>query len=68
MGRMTPVEIAAAKAKLDELIDGTEIQTAGWIPGKDWSGTPFQPIYEKAARWPLCIVGTQIHGRHRRQG
>ena len=39
---MTPVEIAAAKAKLDELIDGTEIQTAGWIPGKDWSGTPFQ--------------------------
>ena len=18
--------------------------------------------------WPLCIVGTQIHGRHRRQG
>ena len=33
------------------MIEGTEIQTAGWMPGKDWTGTPFQPIYEKAARY-----------------
>jgi len=51
MSRLTAEEISAAKARLDGLIDGTEIQTAGWMPGKDWTGTPFQPIYEKAARY-----------------
>lgn len=51
MKRMTTAEISASKARLDELIDGTETQTAGWMPGKDWTGTPFQPIYDKAARY-----------------
>ena len=51
MSRLTADEISAAKARLDDLIDGNEIQTAGWIPGKDWTDTPFQPIYEKAARY-----------------
>jgi hypothetical protein len=50
MSRMLLAEIAAIKERLSEMIDGTEIQTAGWMPGKDWTGTPFQPIYEKAAR------------------
>ena len=50
MSQMTAGEITAAKARLDEMIEGTEIQTAGWMPGKDWTDTPFQPIYEKAAR------------------
>jgi hypothetical protein len=26
------------------------IATAGWLPGSDWTGTPFEPIYTKAAR------------------
>src|SRR3546814_5952130 len=30
-------------------------------------GLPRRLIFWKA-RWPLCIVGTRIHGRHRRQG
>ena len=51
MGRLSADEIASAKARLNEMIDGTEIQTAGWMPGGDWTGTPFQPIYEKAARF-----------------
>jgi hypothetical protein len=50
MSRMTATEIDTIKAALNEMIDGTEIQTAGWMPGNDWRGTPFQPIYEKAAR------------------
>jgi hypothetical protein len=50
MSRMIATEIDAIKAALNEMIDGTEIQTAGWIPGNDWRGAPFQPIYEKAAR------------------
>jgi hypothetical protein len=50
MSRMTPDEISAIKIALNEMIDGDEIHTAGWMPGSDWRGTPFQVIYEKAAR------------------
>jgi hypothetical protein len=49
MSAMMPSEIAAIKATLNEMIDGTEIQTAGWMPGSDWTGTVFEPIYFKAA-------------------
>lgn len=34
--------------ELFERIDGSEIETSSWIPGSDWTGTVFQPIYEKA--------------------
>ena len=39
-------------ARVNELIDesGGEVATAGWLPGSDWTGTPFAPIYTKAAR------------------
>ena len=50
MERMTADDIAGIKRRLNEMIDGTEIKTAGWMPGKDWSDTPFHPIWEKAAR------------------
>jgi hypothetical protein len=50
MSRMTPSEIDAIKRELDDKIEDTEIQTAGWMPGADWIGTPFEAIYEKAAR------------------
>jgi hypothetical protein len=38
-------------ARIDELIDesGGEVATAGWLPGSDWTGTPFEPIYTRAA-------------------
>jgi hypothetical protein len=38
--------------RINDLIDGAggEIATAGWLPGSDWTGTPFWPIYERAAR------------------
>ncbi|UFN51580.1 hypothetical protein LPC08_25285 (plasmid) [Roseomonas sp. OT10] len=47
---MTPTEVTAVKAALNAEISGTRIQTAGWMPGSDWRGTPYQAIYEKAAR------------------
>lgn len=50
LSRLTQHEIASIRAALNSKIHGTEIQTAGWMPGSDWNGTPFQPIYEKAAR------------------
>jgi hypothetical protein len=50
MARLSQEDIRSIKAALNAKIDGTEIQTAGWMPGSNWEGTPFQPIYEKAAR------------------
>jgi len=47
--RLTPAELDAMKAELNTMIDADEIHTAGWMPGSDWSSTPFQPLYEKAA-------------------
>jgi hypothetical protein len=50
MSRLTPEETQDIKAEINAMIDGDEIHTAGWMPGDDWRGTPFQAIYEKAAR------------------
>jgi hypothetical protein len=50
MSRMSSDEIAAIKSALNEMIDGDEIHTTSWMPGADWSESPFQAIYEKAAR------------------
>lgn len=50
--RLSEAEFEAMVARVDELINesGAEIATAGWLPGSDWTGTPFEPIYAKAAR------------------
>lgn len=50
--RLTPTEFDAMVVRINELIDetGGEIATAGWLPGNDWTGTPFEPIYIKAAQ------------------
>lgn len=36
----------ALNAKLDQ----SEINTAGWIPGHDWTGTVYEPIYEACGK------------------
>lgn len=33
---------------LDARVEGDEILTSSWIPGADWTGTVFQPIYDRA--------------------
>jgi hypothetical protein len=49
--RLSDREFESMVSRINELIDeaGAEIATAGWLPGSDWRGTPFQPIYDKAA-------------------
>ena len=47
--RLSAAELKEARQALNAKIDGDEIHTAGWMPGADWTGTPFQPIYSKAA-------------------
>ncbi len=46
--RLTAREMKDITDELDRLIDGSEIQTSSWMPGSDWSGTVFLPIWEKA--------------------
>ena len=46
--RLPDNDYHAILAELTQRIDGTEIQTSSWMPGKDWSGTVFDPIYSKA--------------------
>ena len=49
MSRLSKAEITAMKDELNRKIDAGDIHTAGWMPGSDWRGTPFQPLYEKGA-------------------
>jgi hypothetical protein len=39
-------DLGPIEAKLNSMIDGDRIHTAGWMPGSDWAGTPFQRIFE----------------------
>lgn len=32
-------------AELDGRFEGKEVDTSSWIPGADWTGTPWDPIY-----------------------
>ncbi len=43
--RISDSDYEAIVNYLDSLIEGTEVLTSSWIPGSDWTGTPFEPIY-----------------------
>ncbi|WP_234052513.1 hypothetical protein [Xanthobacter sp. NM-59] len=49
VSRLAPEELQAIRAALDTRIAGSRIETSSWIPGADWRGTAYQPIYERAA-------------------
>ncbi len=50
--RLSDEEFQSMVDRINQLVDeaGAEIATAGWLPGSDWTGTPFEPIYTKGAR------------------
>lgn len=48
--RLDKRELDAIRGALDQQIAGSEIHTAGWMPGSDWRGTPYQALYEKGAK------------------
>ena len=57
--RLSLEEFEGVVVRINELIEnaGGEIVTAGWLPGSDWSGTPFLPIYETAAKKNQDVAG-----------
>ena len=46
--RLTDTEYDAITTELNGRIDGSSIQTSSWLPGKNWAGTVYDPIYQKA--------------------
>ena len=48
--RLTGAQYQAITDHLNERIDGGEVHTSSWLPGSDWTGTVFQPIYDDACR------------------
>ena len=46
--RLADRDYNAIMAELERRIEGKEIDTSSWIPGADWTGNVFQPIYDQA--------------------
>ncbi len=38
---------------LNQIINEDEIHTSGWMPGSNWMGTAFEPIYHACNRIKL---------------
>ncbi len=45
---LTDAEHAAIVAEIDRRMGDKEIEASSFLPGQDWTGTPFWPIYESA--------------------
>jgi hypothetical protein len=48
--RLTGVQYQAIFDDLNSRVDIDEIHTSSWMPGADWTGTVFQPIFDVACR------------------
>lgn len=46
MANLSDADLEKIETELNSKIDQSDINTAGWIPGHDWTGTVYQPIYE----------------------
>ena len=63
ISRLSSEQIQAIQEEILRRIDGDEVAVAGFIPGSDWNGTPFQSIFEdacdrdfNASRWLFGIL------------
>jgi hypothetical protein len=43
--RMKATDIAAIKADIHFALSSGEVHTTSWMPGPDWTGTPYDAIY-----------------------
>ncbi len=48
ISRLTQEQFEAIQDEILQYIDGKDCVTAGFIGSRDWSETPFQPIFEDA--------------------
>ena len=50
LDRLSTAQMQSIFRELERRTSNKEVNVAGWLPGSDWSGTPFQAIFEIAAR------------------
>ncbi len=50
MANLSEEDFKKIEDALNEKFDESEINTAGWIPGHDWTGTVYEPVYEACNR------------------
>lgn len=55
--RLSDTEFNAIVNQLNSLIDKDEIHTSSWMPGNDWTGTVYEPIYTKACNCDENLSG-----------
>ena len=46
--RLKTEEIQDIVDELNSQVSEGDVHTSSWMPGRDWSGTVFQPIYDRA--------------------
>ena len=46
--RLTNSQLETIRSTLQTMIDEDEVHTSTWMPGNDWTETPWFPIYEDA--------------------
>ena len=46
MSNLAEDDLVKIEDELNTKIDSNDINTAGWIPGHDWTDTVYEPIYE----------------------
>jgi len=46
--RISKAQYEAIAHTLNSMVDGDEVHTSSWIPGSNWIGTVFQPVWETA--------------------
>jgi len=54
--RLMPVEITSIQQALNQIFSGSEIETSSWIPGEDWTGSVWEPIYSKSCRQDVAAA------------
>lgn len=45
MSKLNSKDYQAIVDELNSRIDGSDINTSSWIPGNDWTGSVFEPLY-----------------------
>ena len=55
--RLSRVEFDAICEELGRRVQEGEVHTSSWIPGGDWTGTVYQPIYDKACKRDPVAAG-----------
>ena len=65
ISRLTMTQIEDIRTEILRRIQGDKVVTAAWIPGADWTGTPFEAIYTTACCRNSMVFPFGTHNRRR---